>query len=37
MGGVVSNLHNINAQRVQGATTEAPWIRYSLIAISLVW
>lgn len=37
MGGVVSNLHNINAQRVQGATTEAPWIRYSLIAISLVF
>ena len=37
MGGIVSNLHSSSAQRVQGATTEAPWIRYSLIATSLIF
>jgi sulfate/thiosulfate transport system permease protein len=37
MAGVVSNLHSSSAQRVQGATTEAPWIRYSLIVISLIF
>lgn len=37
MAGVISNLHSTSAQRVQGATTEAPWIRYTLIATSLVF
>lgn len=37
MGGIVSNLHSTSAQRIQGATTEARWIRYSLIATSLVF
>lgn len=37
MGGIVSNLHSSSAARIQGATTEARWIRYSLIAISLTF
>jgi len=37
MAGVVSNLGGTSAKRVQGATTEVPWIRYSLIIISLVF
>ncbi len=37
MGGVVSNLHSSSAARVQGATTEARWIRYSLISIALIF
>jgi sulfate transport system permease protein len=37
MAGVISNLHSSNAKRVQGATTEARWIRYTLISIALVF
>jgi sulfate transport system permease protein len=37
MAGVVSSLHKTNAQRVQGATTEARWIRYTLISITLIF
>jgi sulfate transport system permease protein len=37
MASVISNLHGSTAKRVQSATTEAAWIRYSLIGISLVF
>jgi len=37
MAGVVSSLHKTNSQRVQGATTEARWIRYTLISITLIF
>ena len=37
MAGVVSSLHKTSAQRVQGATTEARWIRYTLISITLIF
>ena len=37
MAGAISNLHTSNTKRVQGATTEARWIRYTLIIISLTF
>ncbi|HEY6528795.1 MAG TPA: sulfate ABC transporter permease subunit CysW [Cellvibrionaceae bacterium] len=37
MSGIVSNLHSSSAKRVQGATTEASWIRISLIVIALLF
>jgi len=37
MSGIVSNLHSSNARRIQGATTESRWVRYSLIITSLIF
>ena len=37
MAGIVSNLGRTQNTKVQGATTEARWVRYSLIATALIF